>query len=101
LRRIKRFGENVSQLPLCVYASHLNFSLLYMISQEVVSPLKLSHSLVNDWVFGYKDGTGVIAHEGSSLKAHSKVAHGVHNPYNLGAAASSGYILSLYGGLDN
>jgi hypothetical protein len=30
-RRIKRFGENVSQLHLCVYVSHLNVSLLYMI----------------------------------------------------------------------
>jgi hypothetical protein len=44
-RRIKGFGENVSQLPLCVYVSHLNVSLLYMISQEVVSPLKVSHIL--------------------------------------------------------
>jgi hypothetical protein len=47
-RSIKGFGENVSQLPLCVYVSHLNVSLLYMISQEVVSPLKVSHSLVED-----------------------------------------------------
>jgi hypothetical protein len=47
-RRIKGFGENVSQLPLCVYVSHLNVSLLYMISQNVVSPLKVSHSLVKD-----------------------------------------------------
>jgi hypothetical protein len=31
-------------------------------------------------MFGHKDGTGVIAHEGNSLKAHSKVSHGVHNP---------------------
>jgi hypothetical protein len=31
-RRIKGFGENASQLPLCVYVSHLNVSLLYMIS---------------------------------------------------------------------
>jgi hypothetical protein len=80
LRRIKGFGENVSQLPFCVYASHLNVSLLYMISQEVVSPLKVSHSLVEDWIFGYGDGTGVIAHEENSLKSHSKVSHGVHNP---------------------
>jgi hypothetical protein len=59
-RRIKGFSENVSQLPLCVYISHLNVSLLYMISQEVVSPLKVSHSLVEDWIFGYGDGTGVV-----------------------------------------
>jgi hypothetical protein len=47
-RRIKGFGENVSQLPLCVYISHLNVFLLYMISQEVVSHLKVSHSLAED-----------------------------------------------------
>jgi hypothetical protein len=70
-------------------------------SQEVVSPLKVSHSLVEDWIFGYRDDTGVIAHEGNSLKAHSKVSHGVHNIYDLRAAVSSGYILSLYGGLSN
>jgi hypothetical protein len=39
-------------------------------------------------VFGYRDGTGVIAHEGNSLKTHSKVSHGVHNPLDLGAAAT-------------
>jgi hypothetical protein len=50
-----------------------------MISQEVVSPIKVSHSLVKDWIFGYKDGIDVIAHEGNSLKAHSKVSHGVYN----------------------
>jgi hypothetical protein len=59
-----------------------------MISQEVVSPLKMSHSLVDNWVFGYRDGTGVITHEGNSLKAHSIVSHGVHNPQDLGAAAT-------------
>jgi hypothetical protein len=30
--------------------------------------------------FGYRDGNGVVAHEGLSLKDHSKVSHGVHNP---------------------
>jgi hypothetical protein len=71
LRRIKGFGENVSQLPFCVYASHLNVSLLYMISQEVVSPLKVSHSLVEYWIFGYRDGT-VLSHEGNSSKLTPK-----------------------------
>jgi hypothetical protein len=80
LRRIKGFGENVTQLPLCVYISHLNVSLLYMISQEVVSPLKVSHSFVKDWILGYRDDTGVVAHEGNSLEDHSKVSHDVHNP---------------------
>jgi hypothetical protein len=36
-RRIKGFGENVGQLSLDVYISHLNVHLLYMISQKVVS----------------------------------------------------------------
>jgi hypothetical protein len=79
-RRIKGFGENVSQLPLCVYVSHLNISFLNVISQKVVSPLKASHSLMEDWIFGYRDGTSVITHEGNSIKPHSKVSHGVHNP---------------------
>jgi hypothetical protein len=79
-RRIKGFGENVGQLSLYVYISHLNVSLLYMISQEVVSPFIVSYFLVKDWISGYGDGTDVIAHEGNSLKAHSKVSHGVHNP---------------------
>jgi hypothetical protein len=48
LRRIKKLGENMNQLSLCVYVSHLNISLLYMVSQEVVSPIKVSHPLVED-----------------------------------------------------
>jgi hypothetical protein len=82
-RRIKGFGENVSQLSLSVYVSHLNVSFLYMISQEVVSSLNMPHLFMEDWIFGYKDGTGVIAHEGNSLKPHSKVSHGVHYLKNL------------------
>jgi hypothetical protein len=31
-RRIKGFGENVGQLSLSVYVSHLNVTILYMIS---------------------------------------------------------------------
>jgi hypothetical protein len=46
LRRIEGFGEDIGQLSLGVYVSHLNISLLYMISKEVVSALKVSHSLV-------------------------------------------------------
>jgi hypothetical protein len=42
-RRIKGFGEDVGQLSLGVYVSHLNIPLLYMISQKVVSPLNMSH----------------------------------------------------------
>jgi hypothetical protein len=79
-RRIKEFGENISQPSLGIDVSHLNISLHNVISQEVVSPLKVSHSFVEDWIFGYRDGTSVVAHEGNSLKAHSKVSHGVYNP---------------------
>jgi hypothetical protein len=79
-RSIKGFGEDVSQLSLGIDVSHLNISLLNVISQKVVSPLKVSHSSVKDWIFGYRDGTRVIAYEGNTLKDHSKVSHGVHNP---------------------
>jgi hypothetical protein len=48
VRRIKGFGENISQLPLCINISHLYVSVLNMVSQEVVSPLKVSHSFVED-----------------------------------------------------
>jgi hypothetical protein len=60
--------------------SHPDISLFNLVSQDVVSPLKVSHSLVEDWIFGYRDGTGVVAHEGNSLGDHFKVSHGVHNP---------------------
>jgi hypothetical protein len=79
-RSIKGFGENISQLSLGIDVSHLNISLFNVISQQVVSHLKVSHFLVEDLMFGYTYGIGVIAHEGNSLKAHSKVSHGVHNP---------------------
>jgi hypothetical protein len=52
-RRIKGFGENVGQLSLGVYVSHLNIPLFYMISQKVVSLLNMSHLFVEDWIFGY------------------------------------------------
>jgi hypothetical protein len=100
-RRIKEFGKNVGQLSLNVYVSHLNVPLLYMISQKVVSPLNMSHLFVEDWIFGYRDGTGVIAHEGDSLKTHSKISHGVHYLKNLRATVSSSYILGLGGELCN
>jgi hypothetical protein len=43
VRSIEGFGENVGQLSLGVYVSHLYVSFLYMISQIVVSPLNMSH----------------------------------------------------------
>jgi hypothetical protein len=46
LRRVKGFGENVGQLCLSVYVSHLNVPLLYMISQKVMSSLNMSHLFV-------------------------------------------------------
>jgi hypothetical protein len=52
-RRIKGFDENVGQLSLGAYISHLNVPLLYMISQKVVSPLNMSHLFVEDYIFGY------------------------------------------------
>jgi hypothetical protein len=66
-RSIKGFGENISQLSLCVNVYHLDISLFHMISQEVVSHFKVLHFFVEDWVFGYRDGTGVVAHEVNSL----------------------------------
>jgi hypothetical protein len=59
-----------------------------MVSQEVVPPFKVSQSFVLDWVFGYRDDTGIVAHEGNSLEDHSKVSHGMYNPWDLGAAAT-------------
>jgi hypothetical protein len=56
--------------------------------RKVVSPLNMSHLFVEDWIFGYWDGTGVIAYEGDSLKPHSKISHGVHYLKNLWAAAT-------------
>jgi hypothetical protein len=66
-----------------------------------VSSLNMSHLFMEDWIFGYIDGTGVIAHERNSLKAHSKISHGVQYPKNLQAAASNSYILDHGGGLCN
>jgi hypothetical protein len=52
-RSIEGFGEDIGQLSLSVYISHLNVSLLYMISQEVMSSLNMSHLFMEDWIFGY------------------------------------------------
>jgi hypothetical protein len=52
-RGIKGFCENVGQLSLGEYISHLNVPLFYMIPQKVVSPLDMSHPFVEDWIFGY------------------------------------------------
>jgi hypothetical protein len=100
-RRMKGFDTNIGQLSLGVYVSHLNVPLLYMISQEVVSFLNMSHLFMKGWIFGYRDGTGVIIHEGNSLKPSTKISHDVHYSKNLWATTSSSYILDLGGGLCN
>jgi hypothetical protein len=83
LRRIKGFDKDIGQLFLGVYVSNLNVSLLYVISQKVVCSLNMFYLFVEDMIFSYRDVTAVIAHEGNSLKPHSKVSHGVHYPKNL------------------
>jgi hypothetical protein len=50
MRRIEGFGENVSQLPLCVSELHLYASLLNMVSQKVVSHFDVFGSLMKNWV---------------------------------------------------
>jgi hypothetical protein len=49
-RSIKGFGENISQLYLCVNISHLDISIFHMISQEVVSHFEVFHPFMEDWV---------------------------------------------------
>jgi hypothetical protein len=49
-RSIEVFGEDIGQLSLSVDVSHLNVSLLYMISQDVVSSLNMSHLFMEDWI---------------------------------------------------
>jgi hypothetical protein len=53
VRSIEGFGEDISQLSLDVYVSHLNISPLYLISQEVVSSLNMSYLFVEEWIVGY------------------------------------------------
>jgi hypothetical protein len=78
-RSIEGFDEDIGQLSLGVYVSYLNISFLNMISQEVVSHLKVSRSFMDGWIFSYRDVTDVITHEWNYLKPHSKVSHSVHS----------------------
>jgi hypothetical protein len=48
MKRIDGFGENVSQLPLCVNELHLYISLLNMVSQKVVSHFNVFGSPVEN-----------------------------------------------------
>jgi hypothetical protein len=49
---IKGFGENVSQLHLCVNVFHRYISLFNMISQEVVSHFYVFCSPMGNWILG-------------------------------------------------
>jgi hypothetical protein len=51
-RSIKGFGENVSQLSLCVNVFHPYVSLFNMVSQEVVSHIYVFRSPMENWVLG-------------------------------------------------
>jgi hypothetical protein len=51
-RRIERFGENVSQLPLSVNKFYLYLSLLNMVSQKLVSHFDVFDSPLENWVMG-------------------------------------------------
>jgi hypothetical protein len=51
MSRIKGFGENISQLRLCVNVFHLYISLLYMVSQEVVSHFYVFRSPMKNGVW--------------------------------------------------
>jgi hypothetical protein len=81
-RRIKGFGENIGQLSIGVYIPHLNVPLLYMVSQEVVSPLNMSHFF---WKtrFLATEMALMLSHMRETLKLHSKISHGMHYPKNL------------------
>jgi hypothetical protein len=49
-RRVKGFGENVGQLPLCVNKLHLYLSIFNMVSQKVVSHFDVFGSPMENWV---------------------------------------------------
>jgi hypothetical protein len=51
-RSIKVFGENVSQLHLCLNVFHHYISLLNMVSQEMVSHFYVFCSPMENWVLG-------------------------------------------------
>jgi hypothetical protein len=86
--RIMGFGEDISQLSLCINVFHLYISLLYMISQEVVSHFYVLRSPMKNWVLGWAHGTRAITHEGNTLVGHSIISHGMHYLKNLGATAT-------------
>jgi hypothetical protein len=78
---------------------------IYLISMSHFSTCSLrkwcllSTCLIFLWKTGFL--ATEMAHEGDSLKLHSKISRGVYYLKNLRAAASSSYILGLGGGLCN
>jgi hypothetical protein len=72
VRSIKGFGENISQLSPCINISHLNIFLLNMVSQEVVSPLKVSHSFVKTGFFATEMALMLSHMRGTLLKITPK-----------------------------
>jgi hypothetical protein len=70
----------ISTSYLYINVSYLDISLFHIVSQEMVSSFKVSHFVVEEWGFDYRDGTGVVAHVGNFLEDHSKASYGVHNP---------------------
>jgi hypothetical protein len=52
MSHIEGFGENVSQLPLCINVFYYYVSFLNMVSQEVVSHFYVFCSPVENWVLG-------------------------------------------------
>jgi hypothetical protein len=51
MRRIEGFGENISQLSLCVNKRCLYLSLLNMVSQKVVSHFDVFGSPMENWLW--------------------------------------------------
>jgi hypothetical protein len=80
--RIKGFGENISQLTLCLNVSHLYISLLYMVSQEVVSHFYVFLSPMKNWALAQEYGSGAITHERNTLVCLSIISHSMHYPKN-------------------
>jgi hypothetical protein len=67
----------------------------------VVSYFYVFRTPMENWVLAWAYGTGAITPEGNTLVGHSIISHGLHYPKDLGATASSSYILSLNGGFCN
>jgi hypothetical protein len=78
MSHIKGFGEDNSQLPLCLIVFHLYIFLFNMASQEVVSRFYMFLYPMKNWVLDEAYGTEATAHEGNTLVGHSIISHGMH-----------------------